>query len=519
MKETPIASRSLREAAAEPASCASALHGRSVSPPSCPDSPPSCPEPMDWPSDADPALVAIHALLAATPAALCVLDAAGRLVAVNPAFLRCWPPAVGKMPGEPVLLPAAGIVTPFSPDGQTVWRLCTLPEAAAIRAVPAARSPVSSGSAGLESILQNALDTLPVLFNIKDPQGRYRFMNAFQAEVFGLPVASCLGRTAQELLGGNFGGVVQRMDQAVGGEGQALVFIEDQFAGADGLIRDWLLTKIPTRNAAGGIDGIVTLGVDITTRKKQEEALTLARADAEETTRSRTRFLASVGHELRMPLNAIIGFAEFLQEESLGALGHPTYREYAGDILEAGRHLLTVINDILDMARIEAGRLTLEDERVATGREVSQVVRLMAIPALLKRITLDNAVPLEAPVLRADPRRLRQILLNLISNAVKFTPEGGCVTVSLRQPADGSLVLVVQDTGVGIAPEHMVVALSPFGRIENALTRREEGTGLGLPLAKALLESHGGRLELISAPQEGTQALAVFPAFRVEAMS
>jgi len=453
-------------------------------------------------SPIDPALAVTEALVGASTAALCVLDNTGRCVAVNEAFARAVSVSRASLYGQNVPPPPASDVRPFSPGGGRAWKLVTL------------QRPSTDTA---EDVLRAVLDSLPVILNAKDTTARYLYMNAFQARIYGLPASEVAGRTVFEVLGPECGAEVWELDRQVLESRQPMAPCETQYAGVDGVVRDWLVIKNPFLDVCGEICGVATLSIDISGRKRHEESLTRAKQEAEEASRVRTQFLATVGHELRMPLNAIIGFSEFIIDQSLGPVGHPTYLDYVKDILNAGRHLLDVISDILDMARIEAGRLTLDEDRVDIARTVGQVTRMMALPATHKCLNLSADLPVDLPILKADPRRVRQILLNLVSNAIKFTPDGGTITVSARVGIGGDLVLSVLDTGIGIPPEHIATALAPFGRVDNAITRREEGSGLGLPLTKALLESHGGRLDLRSQPNRGTEALAIFPASRLVA--
>ena len=260
--------------------------------------------------------------------------------------------------------------------------------------------------------------------------------------------------------------------------------------------------------ADGSIVGIRT---DITDLKNRERALLEAKEVAESANRAKSEFLANISHELRTPLNAIIGFSELIVAETLGPIARP-YREYMQDVLNSGRHLLEVINDILDLAKAEAGRLDLNEEALELKGVVDGVLRLMRERAMRNGLTLTADVSAKLPPLRADPRKLRQILLNLISNALKFTPAGGSVTVTAEREPGGDLVLRVTDTGIGIAPEDIAIALKPFGQVDGTLSRKYEGTGLGLPLTRAMVELHGGSIRIESEIDRGTSVLVRLPA-------
>jgi len=224
-----------------------------------------------------------------------------------------------------------------------------------------------------------------------------------------------------------------------------------------------------------------------------------------------------MSHELRTPLNAIIGFAEVISNQMFGPVRPDRYREYAGDIGRSGKHLLALINDILDLSKAADSQVRLHEASLRLADVVEFAVRMARARADEAGLTVERAIPAELPSLRADERMLRQIVLNLLSNAVKFTPAGGRVTISACQEATGGLTLSVCDTGIGIAPQDMAVALAPFGQVDSTLARKYEGTGLGLPLARSLTELHAGTLTLSSRVGHGTTASVHFPADRTEA--
>jgi signal transduction histidine kinase len=265
--------------------------------------------------------------------------------------------------------------------------------------------------------------------------------------------------------------------------------------------------------------GHVSSFSDITALKRAEQALIAARDQAELANRAKSEFLANVSHELRTPLNAILGFSEIMLQEQLGPLGEPRYREFARDIHDSGAHLLAIINDILDLSRIEAGTYAIDDEVVRADALFAAVQRLMQGRAAKGGLTITVDVPPGLPPVRVDERALKQILLNLLSNAVKFTPAGGRVTLQARLDPDGGMALAVRDTGIGMAAADLPKALASFAQVDSSLTRKYEGVGLGLPISRALAELHGGRLELASAPGAGTTATVHLPADRVIARS
>ncbi|HVA13947.1 MAG TPA: ATP-binding protein, partial [Stellaceae bacterium] len=236
---------------------------------------------------------------------------------------------------------------------------------------------------------------------------------------------------------------------------------------------------------------------------------------AEAANEAKSQFLANMSHELRTPLNAIIGFSQIIKEQTMGAIGVPRYAEYANDIFCAGEHLLALINNVLDISKIQAGKLSLKEEPVDLHEIVQGSLTAVSAQALKNKILLQVDLPATLPMVRADAVAMRQILINLLSNAVKFTPEGGEVTVSAERVKDGGLAMIVADTGIGMNADEIAIALEPFRQVENALTKKYDGTGLGLPIARRLVELHGGKLEIASAKNLGTVIRAHLPAERV----
>jgi PAS domain S-box-containing protein len=254
---------------------------------------------------------------------------------------------------------------------------------------------------------------------------------------------------------------------------------------------------------------------DITRLRQAESTALAARQQAEAANQAKSDFLARVSHELRTPLNAVLGFSELLGSEWLGPLGNPRYREFVNDIHTSGAHLLSLIDDILDLSKIEAGRIELREEDVAVAELVDAVGRVLRQRAEAGGLDFSTAIPDDLPPLRGDPRALRQVLLNLLSNAIQFTPSGGRVGCSARRSADGGLCLEVVDSGIGIAASDIAKALEPFGQIDSTLARRHHGAGLGLPISRALVELHGGRLDLASEIGKGTTASIRLPPERL----
>jgi signal transduction histidine kinase len=258
--------------------------------------------------------------------------------------------------------------------------------------------------------------------------------------------------------------------------------------------------------------------VELETTKLELEAATgqmrMALDAAAAGSQAKSQFLATMSHELRTPLNAIIGFAEMQVMQVFGPLGDQRYHGYANDILASGKHLLGLINDVLDFAKLDVGHLELQEEDVDLAASIAECANMMARQAEAAGVRLDADPSAGLPRVRVDKRRLHQILLNLLSNAVKFTPRGGAVRVSAAR-GDGGLILTVADTGIGMAAEDIPKALERFGQIDSRLSRAYEGAGLGLPLAKQLVELHGGSLAIKSAPGRGTTVTITLPAARI----
>lgn len=242
--------------------------------------------------------------------------------------------------------------------------------------------------------------------------------------------------------------------------------------------------------------------------------LRMALASAAASNQAKSQFLAMMSHELRTPLNAILGFSELMKTESFGPIGNLRYAEYAADIHDSGNHLLSLINDVLDFSKAEAGHLELHEEVLDLRELLADSVRLVAPGAMEAGIEIAMALPSAAPAVLADRRRLKQIALNLLSNALKFTPAGGRVSVRLSF-TEGGVEIVFIDSGIGMTADQVAIALEAFSQVDNPLTRKHEGTGLGLPLCQRFAELHGGFLSIESTPGKGTAVTVRFPAKRV----
>jgi signal transduction histidine kinase len=246
--------------------------------------------------------------------------------------------------------------------------------------------------------------------------------------------------------------------------------------------------------------------------KSAEKAVHAAREEAENANRTKPEFLATISHELRTPLNAIIGFSEIIKDEALGPVGSTKYRDYADDINESGHHLLALINDILDLSKVESGTGELHEENIEISQTAKAITKLVVGLAQKGNVERELDAPDNITLLYADERKVKQILLNLLSNAIKFIQDDGKVALKIWSRAESGYVFQVTDTGVGIAFDDIPKALAPFQQIDSGLAHKHEGTGLGSPLTKSLVEMHGGSLDLQRKVGVGTTVTVRFPA-------
>jgi len=296
--------------------------------------------------------------------------------------------------------------------------------------------------------------------------------------------------------------------------------------------REWRAVWLRNGALVGGVGVLVTLIAALIDRRRRraaacatesqaQEAVALRRnvaelaaaaSRADEARRAKSRFFAQVTHELRTPLNAIIGFSETIRREMFGPVANPRYLEYAGLINDAGQHLLSLINDLLDISKLEEGRMDIAPIRVSAAALARSTLDLVELLARERNITLAVSGIETCPDLHADPRAAKQVLVNLLSNAIKFTEPGGHIDLSFAGRVDRSVAVTVADTGVGMSPDEIKIAFEPFGRVAGGSATAVPGTGLGLPIARALVRLHGGELALASIPGRGTTVTAVFPA-------
>ena len=285
----------------------------------------------------------------------------------------------------------------------------------------------------------------------------------------------------------------------------------------DGSLRQTQISAVPVYDG-GTFCGYRGVARDVTDLRSREDALQEAKERAEQADRAKSLFLAQMSHELRTPLNAIIGFSEIIAQETLGEVGVPAYREYAGDVVASAHHLLAIINDVLDVSKIESGTFTLTEDETDADDLMAEARRLVEGEGDGRAVTI-RVHPASRPVcLAVDVARMRQILVNLLANAAKYSEAGGTVDLSGELDDDGGFVFRVSDGGPGMSAEQVATALQPFGQVDTSMAREHGGVGLGLPLAERLIAQHGGELVVDSAPGAGTTVAAVVPPQRVVPM-
>jgi two-component system cell cycle sensor histidine kinase PleC len=258
---------------------------------------------------------------------------------------------------------------------------------------------------------------------------------------------------------------------------------------------------------------------DAVLRQRAREAEHAARVETELASRVKSEFIANMSHELRTPLNTVIGFAKLISEYERRQLSGEQVAEYADLIRDAATHLLTVINDILDISKMQSGKYTLDAREVELQEVLRSSLTSFSHNAADLGVSLESRIDPVVPMVRGDPAKLRQVFNNLISNAIKFTPPGGTISVGAEALADGGAVVTIRDTGVGMTKAEIAVALTPFSQVDASHSRWREGAGLGLPIAKALVQLHGGRLEIRSSKSLGTEVAVILPSrFQVSVM-
>ena len=351
----------------------------------------------------------------------------------------------------------------------------------------------------MHAVVDNSED--PIF--IKDLDGRYLLVNAACARALGQPQEEILGQRRDEFLAPDVAAILRENDQRVATTGQS-VTAEERLPAPGGGTTVYLSTKSPLIGADGKIAGVVGIARDITARKLAEEAMVRAKEEADQANSAKTEFLSSMSHELRTPLNAVLGFSQMLELNHEKEPLTPTQKKCVGHIHRAGQHLLDLINEILDLAKIETGRLSLLIESVAPRAVVRDSLSLVGPLAKPSDIALRFDEPATPPLrVLADGTRLKQVMVNLLSNAIKYNRQGGTVTVTEEVFGAGRLRLTVRDTGRGIAPEHLAQLFQPFNRL-SAEIAGIEGTGIGLTITRRLMLLMGGEIGVDSRLGEGS---------------
>lgn len=362
----------------------------------------------------------------------------------------------------------------------------------------------------LRSILETATDGVVIL----DDDGTIRSMNRSACALFNYdetetqkqPFAMLFAHESQRAVMEYVSGLADHGVSSVLNDGREVIGRE-----ATG----GFLPLFMTIGRLSGSNGYCAVLRDITQWKRTEDELRTAKRAAETANSHKTDFLARVSHEIRTPLNAIIGFSEMMVEERFGPIGSPRYLEYAHDIGNSGKHVLDIVNDLLDISKIEAGQVQMEFISVSLNDHLAESVSLLQPMANSQRVIIRTSLSTSVPEVVADKRSIKQIALNLLSNAIRYTPSGGQIVVSTSYEPSGSVVIRIRDTGIGMNRKELEQAMKPFGQVGPGPRQRGEGTGLGLPLTKAMVEANRAQFDIVSAPGEGTLVSIAFPPQRV----
>lgn len=388
-------------------------------------------------------------------------------------------------------------------------------------------------------LLQDVIDAVPAVINFKGLDLRYVIVNRECARFYDSTREAMIGKRISDMASGLDLKALENSERRVLETGEALM--PREFSGVSpgkSRFETWWTVKAPFRDQEGKIAGLVTVAVDMTELKQAQaiverrqedleeanrllarQAADLERLNvqylaerevAQEASRAKSEFLASMSHELRTPLNAVIGYSEILLKQMFGPLP-PRYLEYTGDILASGRHLLEVINDILDMSRIESGTYKLDSQLADVGEIVESAVRLLRERADAKNQELRLTHGGAAPPLLVDSRAIRQVMLNLVGNAIKFTQAGGRIEVEIGEKTERHVEIVIRDNGPGIEAGHLPHVTKPFWQAEEVRRRTHEGTGLGLSISSRLVELHGGSIDIASTLGTGTAVTIRLP--------
>jgi PAS domain S-box-containing protein len=374
-----------------------------------------------------------------------------------------------------------------------------------ITALKRAEDEVIIRDTWLDAIFENA----PNEIVFKDTEGRITAISRSVANTFGKEREDFIGRTTADFLPDHIADTYMVADREVLKSGELLV--QEIAEEADGKTRHSLSAKFPVRDNSGIISGVCSITTDLTELRQTDEARRQALQDAQQANRSKSEFLANMSHELRTPLNAILGFSEMISSEILGPHDDFRYGDYATAINVSGTHLLQIISDILDISKIEAGETSMEESSFSVDKTVLSCVSMIEARAKEAGVALKNQVQNPLPMLHADQRHIKQVVINLLSNALKFTPAGGQVFITAQINDRSGIEIAITDTGIGIDAENIPKILTPFGQVAESQKRNHEGTGLGLPICVSLMELHGGELAIESEVDKGTLVTLRFP--------
>jgi signal transduction histidine kinase len=361
------------------------------------------------------------------------------------------------------------------------------------------------------ALLQNTLENLGEGVSVFSASGHLVAWNTRFGEMLELPNEMIGGKTLREILlfQAQRGDLGEIADVEADVAERLATFYRELPATRERTTAAGRVLRITRRAMEGG--AVISVYSDITEMRAFERQIVQASSQSELANRAKSEFLANMSHELRTPLNAIIGFSEIISNQIFGPVKNPRYLEYMTDIHSSSLHLLAIINDVLDMSKIEAGRLELTPEPLSAQQAIGEALRMMQENARERDIALTPEFPVEEVVILADPRAIKQIFINLLSNAVKFSHPGSEVRIRLSVDHSRMAVMEVADAGIGMSEEELERALQPFGQAKSVITREYGGTGLGLPITKGLVEAHGGRLTLTSRPGHGTTVCVTFP--------
>jgi PAS domain S-box-containing protein len=363
--------------------------------------------------------------------------------------------------------------------------------------------------------LSLAVEQSPASVMITDTKGNITYVNPKFEDSTGYTSAEAIGQQASMISSGEKSSTeYQKLWKTISAGGEWRGEFHNKHK--NGTLF-WEYASISAiKNELGEITSYLAVKEDITQRKRDMAELIAAKEQAELASYAKTQFLANMSHELRTPLNAIIGYSEALRSGVFGPMHNERQSEYLGDIQNSGNHLLQLINDILDVSAIEAGKLDLREEPFSLIHAADSCIRLVHPRAIKGGVTVTRGPMTGVHSIYGDPRRIKQILINLLSNAVKFTNPGGHVEIDADILENGNCAIWVRDNGIGMSPQDLQKALLPFGQADSGLDRKYEGTGLGLPLSKNLITLHGGTISIESTPDKGTVVTVVLPHQRVQ---